>query len=68
MVETGDIKESFDLLVTGEVAGVGAYPSGGYQYSLQQGINNLSIVGDVGFDYRVSFATAVSMQSCSISY
>ncbi|WP_271271408.1 EAL domain-containing protein [Aliamphritea hakodatensis] len=62
LVESGDIKESFDLLVTGEVAGVGAYPSGGYQYSLQQGINNLSIVGDVGFDYRVSFATGIDAQ------
>ncbi|WP_261842092.1 EAL domain-containing protein [Aliamphritea ceti] len=62
LVETKDIKKSFDLLVTGEVAGVGAYPSGGYQYSLQQGVNNLSIVGDVGFDYRVAFATGIDAQ------
>lgn len=59
LVETKDIKKSFDLLITGEVSGVGAYPSGGYQYSLQQGVSNLSIVGDVGYDYRVAFATAV---------
>jgi len=57
LVQTDNLKQAFTYLASGQVDGVGAYASAGYHYTLLEGIQNVSIVGSVGFDYHISFGS-----------
>ncbi|WP_296056315.1 EAL domain-containing protein [uncultured Amphritea sp.] len=57
LVQVRDLREAFSLLAAGGVDGVGSYASAGYLYTVLEGIDNISIVGDVGFDYHISFGS-----------
>lgn len=57
LVQTRDLQQAFSQLSAGQVDGVGAYASAGFVLATSQGISNLSIVGDVGFDYHIGFGS-----------
>ncbi|WP_201356408.1 EAL domain-containing protein [Amphritea japonica] len=57
LVQVDDLGEAFNLLSAGQIEGVGSYASAGYLYSVLEGIDNISIVGSVGYDYHISFAS-----------
>lgn len=59
LVETENLQRAFSLLAAGQVEAVGSYASAGYLYTVQEGIQNVSIVGSVGFDYHISFGSRV---------
>ncbi|MDO6562735.1 EAL domain-containing protein [Amphritea sp. 1_MG-2023] len=56
LVEVDTLREAFNLLAAGAVEGVGASASAGYLYSVKEGIDNISIVGNVGLDYHIALA------------
>lgn len=55
LVETLNLRQAFTLLAAGQVDAVGGGASAGYLYSVQEGINNISIVGKVGLDFDIAF-------------
>lgn len=57
LVQVRDLQEAFSLLAAGEIDGVGSYASAGYLYTVMEGVDNISIVGSVGFDYHISFGS-----------
>ncbi|WP_428033097.1 EAL domain-containing protein [Amphritea sp.] len=57
LVQVNDLQEAFSLLAVGEVDGVGSYASAGYLYTVMEGVDNISIVGSVGFNYHISFGS-----------
>ncbi|WP_164549165.1 EAL domain-containing protein [Amphritea opalescens] len=57
LVQVRNLQEAFSLLAAGLVDGVGASASAGYLYSVKEGIDNISIVGRIGLDYDVAFAS-----------
>ena len=57
LIQVDDLSEAFNLLSAGLIEGVGSYASAGYLFSVMEGIDNISIVGSVGYDYHISFAS-----------
>ncbi|MEH6578749.1 MAG: EAL domain-containing protein [Amphritea sp.] len=57
LIQTKDLKEAFSLLSAGQVDAIGSYASAGFVFTVSQGIGNISIVGDVGFDYNIAFGS-----------
>lgn len=57
LVETPTLRAAFNLLGAGQVEAVGGSAAAGYFYSVKDGIDNISIVGNVGFDYHLAFGT-----------
>jgi diguanylate cyclase (GGDEF)-like protein len=57
LIQVDDLGDAFNLLAAGQIDGVGSYASAGYLFSFMEGIDNISIVGSVGFDYHISFGS-----------
>ena len=57
LVQVKSLRDAFSLLAAGDVDGVGSYASAGYFYTRLEGIENVSIVGNVGYDYHISFGS-----------
>lgn len=57
LVATPTLRAAFNLLGAGQVEAVGGSAAAGYFYSVKDGIDNISIVGNVGFDYHLTFGT-----------
>jgi len=59
LITTKNLQQAFSMLTMGQVDGVGSYASAGYLYTVQSGVNNISIVGSVGFDYHISIGSRI---------